>query len=99
MSAGFKLDNTFHEILFDSCNKRELWLYLINLIPDYQRFRIVSTQIEDKLKLLLDEHTDIFNFIKDKDVISSQQAYKTHIYTGLNVFHQLIETKPHYFIS
>ncbi|OON94575.1 MAG: hypothetical protein ATN33_04265 [Epulopiscium sp. Nele67-Bin001] len=74
---------------------------IISEIDMSKKFNISRTPIREVFKRL--EYDGLVNVIKNKGTeitpISSQQAYKTHIYTGLNVFHQLIETKPHYFIS
>lgn len=96
----FELDNEFHKCLFSSLNKLELWSYMMNLLPDYVRFRTMITEFYtlDDLMKLLNEHKQILGFINQKDIISLKTVYKNHINGGIDLFEKIIDKKENYFI-
>lgn len=100
-SKGFlELDNEFHKCIFSSLNKLDLWSYLMNLLPDYVRFRTMVTEFYtlDDLNLLLLEHKQILEYITNEDFEPLKKIYKSHITGGVNLFQKIIEEKETYFL-
>lgn len=96
----YELDNEFHQCIFDALNKRELWLFVSELLPDYVRFRTMITEFHtpEDLDTLLSQHKQLLDCIIKRDLSIIKQLYKDHICGGVNMINQIILEKENYFV-
>ncbi len=96
----YSLDTQFHELLFSFANKRYVWDTIVGLMPDYQRFRIVSSEFHniDLLWSFLNYHQAIYEAIEHKDMVKIRELYREHIYQGKSLFKEMLEQKEEYFV-
>ncbi len=66
---------------------------------NHAQFHCFLFNTDERLEQLYNDHLQILELIKNKDISQIKHTYKQHILSGLNTFNKLIETKPHYFIS
>lgn len=78
-SEFYKLDNDFHRLLFKSVSMDYVWDSIVKISTHYNRMRVL-TQIKDKRKLVVKQHSDILNAIKNKSKSSIEGLMKEHIY-------------------
>jgi len=96
----FSLDNDFHQILFELSNKSNLWITLMSLMPDYQRFRAISADFNtmENLHSLYSQHNQILHNIRNNDLESNRTLYKDHVYFGLQYLSDLVLLKEEFFV-
>lgn len=95
----YELDNQFHKILFSALNKETIWETFSDIMPDYHRFRAVSTDIhtEENLLKLFKNHQDIYKCVKEHDIVRLRKLYANHINPGNATIEKLLNTKKSYF--
>ncbi|MFI3238300.1 MAG: GntR family transcriptional regulator [Lachnospiraceae bacterium] len=99
--AFFELDNEFHKTIFHIANKTSTWDMLMNMMPDYQRFRAVSAEFnsEDMLLELYAHHEIILKALEQGNFTDLKQVYKDHIYNGVSTFQKILKEKEDYFVN
>lgn len=75
----YKMDNDFHKILFEGCNKGDLWLSIQQVSTHLDRMRILSLSANFNRKEVITDHLDIIEALKDKNVDYAEKIMKRHI--------------------
>lgn len=72
-SKYLELDEGFHKIIFEGCDKLQTWRFIDLVNTQYKRIRLLSFTVEDVIKNLIEQHTMIYEAIRDHD---QEKAYK-----------------------
>lgn len=75
----FNLDNKFHEIIFKGCNKINTWEKIKTLSSHLNRIRLLDATERTNHKVILEQHQEIINIIKNKDLLKAEETIKNHI--------------------
>ena len=94
-SKFMMLDNEFHRMLFELAGRESVWLYLEKGRNHYDRFRIFINQDDrTKIRRIYQQHEQLVEAIKNKDVESAWEVYNEHIYYNIqNGTSQILEHK------
>lgn len=95
-----ELDNEFHRLIFNVINKSSIWYSFKEMMPDYTRFRAVSSDMhtQEGLRDLYEHHALIVKYIGEKDVENLRKCYHEHINTGVNAITALLQYREDYFV-
>lgn len=89
-------DVKFHGYMYDKVGHIGIWEEIQKLQVNYTRFRILDLTQTSKYSALIDEHTNLFNAIKSKDIAKCKKILKSHLQGN---FEQTIQTDlKEYFI-
>ena len=72
-------DVAFHEVIYKSSDNRRLNQVLNNLREQIYRYRVEYLKDEETRNLLVKEHKEIYEAIKNRDVKSAQEISYQHI--------------------
>jgi len=64
----FELDNQFHRLVFDACNKKYVWEVLQQASTHIDRIRVLSLTTSFNRKEIIADHQKIIDAIKDKNL-------------------------------
>lgn len=81
---SFKLDNRFHEIIYEASGSRELKRVLRDYHQYLQRVRKVTLQDEQRANASMLEHKKIAEAIKKHDGEAAEQFAKSHIISTMS---------------
>lgn len=73
-----KLDTKFHETLFIGVGKKTVWQSILNISTHYNRMRLLS-QREDSKKLVVKQHEEILDAIKNKSKYRVENLVTHHM--------------------
>lgn len=93
----FELDEQFHEILFRGCRKERSWQMLHLMTNHFKRFRFLRVASSMDWEVIISQHQEIFNCIKDKNPKKAEKAMVNHLRLALLEKDVLKETYPTYF--
>ncbi len=96
----YQLDTEFHKMFFIFANKLFVWETIVNLMPDYQRFRTISAEFHDisQLNSFFAYHVEIYEAVQEKDMERVRKLYSEHIFQGKVLFKPMIEAKEDFFV-
>ena len=92
-----KLDNDFHNLMFQLARKGAVWELLKSHSSHYERFRTLINWSEHILSELYQQHIAIVDAIASKDYERLSQTISAHIYSGFNGNLDIILTNSDYF--
>ncbi len=72
-------DEAFHEIIYQASDNRRLKQVLNNLREQIYRYRVEYLKEEEAGKLLIQEHRELYNAIRSRDVRKAQEVAFRHI--------------------
>lgn len=72
-------DVAFHEVIYQSSDNRRLNQVLNNLREQIYRYRVEYLKEEETRKLLVKEHEEIYEAIRNRDVKTAQEISYQHI--------------------
>ena len=72
-------DVAFHEVIYQSSDNRRLNQVLNNLREQIYRYRVEYLKEEETRKLLVKEHDEIYEAIRNRDVKTAQEISYQHI--------------------
>lgn len=79
----YENDNLFHKTLFTLLDKEEVWNQLNKEQPNLNRLRIVANMRQnDLVKQVYNEHVNMLEALKTKDVYKLVQAFVNHLDNG-----------------
>lgn len=95
----FELDEHFHSTIFRKCGKTNTWNAVQQMHHHYKRVRLLLLATKFDWQLILKQHTELVECIKNKRVDQIEHVMKEHL--GLLVFEKsdLIQQYPEYFAS
>lgn len=74
----FELDNQFHRLVFDACNKKYVWEVLQQASIHIDRIRVLSLTTSFNRKEIIADHQKIIDAIKDKNLELAERVVKEH---------------------
>lgn len=75
----FKLDDQFHQLLFEGCNKLRTWELVRNMNSHFDRLRMLRLASNPDWKVLVSQHEQIFNYISQKEADKAEQLIIEHL--------------------
>lgn len=93
----FNLDNSFHEIIFKGCNKSTVWEQVKIISSHLNRIRLLDAVERESLKLTLQQHEEIYNLIKNRDIKNVEEVVKSHVSNFHTKLEGLFKKYPHFF--
>lgn len=72
-------DEAFHEIIYQASDNRRLKQVLNNLREQIYRYRVEYLKEEETRNLLIQEHQELYNAIRSRDVKKAQEISFRHI--------------------
>ena len=85
-----KLDTSFHETLFSGVKKKAIWESILKISTHYNRMRLLS-QKKDSKELLVKQHEEILNVIKNKEVEKVEDIINYHMKYSMRSWEYLIK--------
>lgn len=101
ISTFFKLDDIFHQMIYDLANKSNTWYSIKSVCSHYDRARYIDAILNNTdLKEIYNEHKKIYHIILMgiTQEVEFEQYYKNHLHTFDKGFDNLIEHYSDYFI-
>lgn len=93
-------DNEFHGTLYDLAGKSNVMSFLKSINSQYERFRtFLNLGDRDNLLRLYDDHTQIWEYIANKEYEKLANRISHHIYDGFNASTEVVYKHPDYFKS
>ncbi|MDP5274055.1 GntR family transcriptional regulator [Chengkuizengella axinellae] len=93
----FELDEEFHNILFIGCNKVRTWKIIEQLKSHFNRIRMLRLVSNDNWDIMISQHKQILEFIKQKDGDRAEKLMKEHLNLVNFDLHTLKQQYPEYF--
>jgi len=75
----FELDEQFHRILFEICNKIRTWNMIRQMNSHFDRLRVLRLASNSDWAGVIQQHKKIFEFIKNRDVDSAVKETSNHL--------------------
>lgn len=94
-----KLDNDFHQIIFDGCDKSAVWNMLEPYQLQYDRLRILSLKEGLTQNKMLDQHIKLYEALKDKNLSVIKTILSNHLDNLEDLYGEIILKYPNYFIN
>lgn len=88
----YKLDASFHEVLFEETGKKYLWKVINEFQIQYTRFRKLDILEKSHIEQIIEEHQKIFDIIEKKAVEEVDKIMYTHFYGGLDRVRERVST-------
>lgn len=74
-----ELDDQFHQILFEGCNKSRTWKMIREMNSHFDRLRILRLASNTDWEVLVSQHEEIFHCISIKDVDRAEELIVEHL--------------------
>lgn len=86
------LDDRFHQCLCSLSGSDMPWKTIQSIKGQMDRIRFLSLEGVSPIDGITDDHEEIYNYLKDKDIANCQRAITTHLHQIINV-HQTVVKK------
>lgn len=86
------LDDKFHECLCSLSGSSMAWSTIQGIKGQMDRIRFLSLETISPIDSITDEHEEIFNYLKDRDILNCQKAIAKHLRQIITV-HETIVNK------
>lgn len=94
----FDLDEEFHQLFYIGAGRQQIWNWLQTINMHLNRYRWLRLEVADlNWDTLLEQHRNIFQAVKNKDVESIRFASAAHLRLMLSEAPSLLEKFPDYF--
>ncbi|WP_300393851.1 GntR family transcriptional regulator [Fusobacterium sp.] len=93
----FRLDNKFHEIIYEFCNKLNIWKAIKRLSTHYDRLRLFDVFEKMNLKEILAQHEKIIEILEKGKFEDIDEIVMEHLFNFKEVLGIFIEKCPDYF--
>lgn len=93
----YELDDQFHQILFDGCQKSRIWVILQQMNTHFKRLRALRTSSGMEWDFIIHQHEQIFNLLKRRDASSVEKVITEHLQLVVIEKRVLKEKYPNYF--
>jgi len=99
-TSFFKLDNIFHQTLFDAMDKRGMWDIIQYSQVYYTRFRMMDSLVTARYRQLYTEHGRIYHAFVQKDKALIKSAVFDHLHSAIEILADKIKTEySGYFVN
>jgi GntR family transcriptional regulator, rspAB operon transcriptional repressor len=92
-----ELDDQFHRLLFEGCNKLRTWKMIRKMNSHFDRLRVLRLESNLEWDMLVSQHKDIFHFIKEKKTNEAEKLIGIHLNLVNFEKEELKKTYPDYF--
>ncbi len=75
----FELDEEFHRLLFECCNKVRTWNMIRQMNSHFDRLRILRLASNPDWDVVVSHHEAIFEHISNRDVEKAEEAITKHL--------------------
>lgn len=92
-------DDEFHELIYKGLGMDRIWKGINQMNGQYKRvrmLRLITTKATEWVPIL-DEHRAIFNALKNKDVVTTEEIVNEHITKGIAHLYEFNKEQPDYF--
>ncbi|BAB04781.1 GntR family transcriptional regulator [Halalkalibacterium halodurans] len=93
----FELDEEFHELLFDICQKKRTWKIIRQMNSHLDRLRILRLAINQDWTIVVEHHQKIFEAISSRNEELAEETMATHMSLVIVEKDQLRERYPEFF--
>ncbi|WP_300390152.1 GntR family transcriptional regulator [Fusobacterium sp.] len=93
----FRLDNKFHEIIYEFCNKLNIWKAIKKLSTHYDRLRLFDVIEKKNLRDILVQHEKIIDILEKNSFESIDDMVTEHLFNFKEMLGIFIEKCPNYF--
>lgn len=93
----FRLDNKFHEIIYEFCNKLNIWKAIKRLSTHYDRLRLFDVIEKMNLEDILIQHEKIIDILEGSKLDDIDCMVKEHLFNFKEMLGMFIEKCPNYF--
>ncbi|MFA6076135.1 MAG: GntR family transcriptional regulator [Negativicutes bacterium] len=93
-----QLDNDFHALIFSGCAHNYSWEFLNRFNSHHRRLRMFEMNNEMYLLLIVKQHQQIFDAIKNKDASAIGEIVRNHLLNFLPNLDLLRKKQPEYFL-
>lgn len=93
----FALDREFHEILFDSLDKKALHKHIRSDLKHRMRAVILELPGQGKLDKIYEEHKSIADAIEELDEQKAEEAVRRHLDSIIQRVEEIKKEKPEFF--
>ena len=93
----FYLDEEFHRIIFEGCNKERIWFLINQISLDFNRTRILKLSSNFSLDKILLQHQKIVKAIMESRPIDGEKTIEEHLNRIDIDFNKLKLSYPSYF--
>lgn len=73
------MDDKFHETIFIGCNKERTWSFIEHINSEYRRVRMLSFIADINWKVVVEQHKQILESIRNHDDQMAQDVISKHI--------------------
>ncbi|MFD2830937.1 GntR family transcriptional regulator [Corticicoccus populi] len=94
----FMLDKQFHELVAQSVDKSRVWKMIQKMDVHSSRLRKLSLTMKLNWRILVEQHEDLLEAVKNKDAESSDSLVRKHLSLLKYDQKQLKKEYPEYFI-
>lgn len=74
-----ELDDQFHQLLFEGCNKLRTWKFIRQVNSQFDRLRVLRLASDLEKDTLVSQHKAILEFIKDKKEDEAEKLIIKHL--------------------
>ncbi len=79
MTKNYKLDQQFHKEFFRVAKRLNLWDVITVTNHDYNRARLLSLELDNKMEIICSEHEKLLEAIIKKDIESAIAVLQNHV--------------------
>ncbi|GAF64185.1 GntR family transcriptional regulator [Alkalihalobacillus trypoxylicola] len=94
----FELDEEYHRIMFEGCNKVRTWNMIRQMNSHFDRLRVLRLVANTDWDGLVSQHKRIFEYICQKDIESAVHEMSIHLERILYEKDELKKLYPDYFL-
>ncbi|MBM7570297.1 GntR family transcriptional regulator [Aquibacillus albus] len=93
----FELDEEFHRLLFEGCNKARTWKIIRQMNSHFDRLRMLRLASNTDWKVVVTQHKSIFEKISDKEPDNAEKLMGEHLRLVIFEKEELKKQYPSYF--
>lgn len=93
----FKLDNQFHQLIFEYYNKKNVWKSIKRLCTHYDRLRLLDTIEKKNIENVIHQHIELIEIFKTRDEIKINEFITNHLYNYKKTINIFLEKYPTFF--
>ena len=75
----FELDDEFHRILFEGCNKLRTWQMSRQLNSQFDRLRMLRLASDSNWSIVVSQHRTVFEYVSARDCDKAEEAVGSHL--------------------
>lgn len=93
----FRLDNLFHKIIYDHCDKTNIWKVIQRLSTHYDRLRLFDTLEKMNFLEIINQHEGIISVLENAEKEKVDYIVENHLFNFKKILNNFREKFPNYF--